>query len=135
MNTIKIKDLPYERVDVKLIEDATEKFLQAEKNAKSVDDILAARDEFFKASRHFETMLSLAYTRYTLNTYDEFYVKEQEYYDEAMPVFGMCMSKLANCLLSSRFKEELKKRLPETIFPGLELAAKCHSPETVEDEQ
>ncbi len=134
-NTIPVKDLPYKRYDIKLIEDATEKFLQAEKDAKSVDDVLAARDELLTAARHFETMASLSYTRYSLNTYDEFYLAEQNYYDEVSPVFGMCMTKYANCMLASRFKEELKKRLPETIFPGLELASKCHSPETVEDEQ
>ena len=135
MNTIPVKDLPYERYDVKLYEAACDKFIEAEKNAKSVEDVLKAREELQKAGEHFVTMSSLAYTRYTLNTYDEFYLGEQSYYDEAMPIAGMCETRIADCMLNSRYKEELKKRLPETIFPMLELAKKCHSPETVEDEQ
>ena len=135
MNTIPIKDLPYERYDVKNFQDACEKFIEAERNATSVEEILQAREELLTVERHFETMASLAYTRYTLNTYDEFYIGEQEYYDEVMPIAGMCQTKVAECLLESRFKEELRERLPETIFPMLELAKKCHSTETVEDEQ
>ena len=134
-NTTPIDKLPYERYDIKLVEQATEKFVEAEKNARSAEDVLKAREELLATLEHFDTMASLSYTRYTLNTYDEFYIKEQAYYDEVMPIFGMCTSKIAECLLKSRFKDELKKRLPETIFPNLELAAKCHSPETVEDEQ
>ncbi|MBR4801078.1 MAG: M3 family oligoendopeptidase [Clostridia bacterium] len=130
-----VKDLPYERYDAKLVEEATEKFLQAEKDAKCVDDVLKARDELLKDFMHFFTMSSLAYTRYTLNTYDKFYLDEQAYYDEAMPIVGICRMKVANCVLNSRFKEELKKALPETLFPLLELESKCHSPETVEDEK
>ena len=135
MNTIPIKDLPYKRYDIKFIEEATEKFLQAEKDATCAQDVLRARDELLNAAKDFETMGSLAYVRYTLNTYDEFYLGEQNYYDEVGPVFGICMTKYANCMLASRFKDELKKLLPETIFPALELAAKCTSPETVQDIQ
>ena len=135
MNTVKIKDLPYNRYDIKNVEDACEKFVNVANNAKNADEILAAREELETVLLHFETMASLAYTRYTLNTYDEFYVGEQAYYDEVMPVFGMAATKVANCLLESPFKDELKKKLPETIFPHLELEAKCHSPETVADEQ
>ena len=135
MNTIPIKDLPYERFDIKLLEKATDKYLQQEHDANSVEDVLKAREEFLEVASRFETMASLSYMRYSLNTYDEFYLGEQNYYDEVGPIANMCMTKIANCLLNSRFKEELKKALPETIFPQLELAAKCHSPETVEDEQ
>ncbi len=135
MNTTPISELKYERADIADIQSACKKFVETEKNATSSDEILMARDEFLLAVRHFETMSSLAYTRYSLNTYDEFYLGEQNYYDEAGPIFGMCMTDYANCMLESRFKDELSKKLPETIFPGLELAKKCHSPKTVADEQ
>ena len=135
MNTIPVKDLPYERFDIKLLQDASDKFIEVEKNAKSVEEVLRAREDLLAMEKRLETMGSLAYTRYSLNTYDEFYLGEQNYYDEIIPIAGMCEKKVAECMLNSRFKDELKKLLPETVFPKLELAEKCHSPETIEDEQ
>ena len=135
MNTIPIKDLPYKRYDIKDFQKACDALIETEKTATSAEEVLLARDALLAEVKRFSTMGSLAYTRYTLNTYDEFYLGEQEYYDEVMPIAGMGQAKVAECLLNSRFKDELKARLPETIFPNMELAKKCHSPETVEDEQ
>ena len=43
---IKVRDLPYVRADVKALEKAFAEFVEAEKNAKSVDDILSARKKW-----------------------------------------------------------------------------------------
>ena len=73
---IKVKDLPYSRFDVKRLEEAINKFVEAEKNAQSVQDVLKARKEWFDVAEEYSTSGSIAYVRYTLDTRDEFYVKE-----------------------------------------------------------
>ena len=54
--------------------------------AKSVDDVLEARELVNDALRDFYTESSLANARFTRNTKDEIYSAEKDYYDEKMPV-------------------------------------------------
>ena len=132
---IKVKDLPYSRFDVKRLEEAINKFVEAEKNAQSVQDVLRARKEWFDVAEEYSTSGSIAYVRYTLDTRDEFYVKEQEYYDEVGPIAGDYFNTYAKVMWESKFRPELEKLIPETIYPGLECMMKSHSPEIIADEQ
>lgn len=132
---MKVKDFPYVRFELNEGKEAFEKFEQAMKNARSVDDVLKARDEFLSVYEKYSTNGSLAYTRYTLNTHDEFYLKEQMYYDEIGPQLAIYLVKYADLMLSSSFRADLEKVLPETIFPNFECEKKCHSEAIVEDEQ
>ena len=131
----KVKDLPYSRFDIKRLEEAINKFVEAEKNASSVDDVMKARKEFFDVAEDYSTSGSIAYVRYTLDTRDEFYMKEQEYYDEVGPIAGDYFNTYAKVMWESRFRPELEKLIPETIYPGLECSMKSHSAETIQDEQ
>ena len=132
---IKVRDLPYSRVDVKLVEDAVNKFVEAEKTATSAEEVLKAREEMFDAFEEFNTNSSIASARYTLNTRDDFYVAEQEYYDEVYPIIGDLYNTYAKVMLNSRFRPELEKLVPETVYPCLVYSEKAHSPEVIADEQ
>ncbi|MBO5777895.1 MAG: M3 family oligoendopeptidase, partial [Clostridia bacterium] len=132
---IKVRDLPYSRVDVKLVEDAVNKFVEAEKTATSAEEVLKAREEMFDAFEEFNTNSSIASARYTLNTRDDFYVAEQEYYDEVYPIIGDLYNTYAKVMLNSRFRPELEQLVPETVYPCLVYSEKAHSPEVIADEQ
>ena len=131
----KVKDLPYSRFDIKRLEEAITKFQEAEKNAQSVDDVLKARKEWFEVVKDYYTNSAIASARYTLDTRNEFYVAEQEYYDQVAPVVGDYMTTYAKVMWESKFRADLEKLVPETVYPALEFAMKAHSPETIGDEQ
>ena len=131
----KVRDLPYSRFDMKVLENALEKFIEAEKNAKSVDDVILARKEWLDVVDEFGTNYSLASSRYTLDTRNEFYLAEQEYYDEVSPMFNDYMTKYAKVMWDSKFRPELEKLLPETIYPSYECQMKSFSPEIIPDQQ
>lgn len=131
----KVKDLPYVRADVKAIEDAINQFVEAEKNAKTVDDVLVARKKWLEAVEDAMTNGSIAMSRYTLDTRDEFYLGEQQFYDEMSPILGEHMTRYAKVMWESRFRPELEKILPETIYPMYECQIKSFSPEIIPDLQ
>ena len=131
----KVRDLPYTRFDVKRLEEAINVFVEKEKNAQSVQDVLKARKDWFEVVEDYSTNASIAYARYTLDTRDEFYVKEQEYYDEVGPIAGDYLNTYAKVMWESKFRPELEKLIPETVYPGLECAMKSHSSEIIADEQ
>ena len=132
---MKVKDLPYVRFEVEAGKKAIEEFEIAEKNATSVEDVLEARKKWLEAVSEYATNASLAYVRYSVNTRDEFYVKEQEYYDEVSPVLAEYMTKYAQIMCESKFRPELEKRLPETVYPMYECQMKTFSPEIIPDLQ
>lgn len=134
-NIIKVKDLPYERYDVKNLEKAVETFESVAATAKNAQQVYDSYQLIIEEKERFETASSLCYTRYTLNTRDEFYLKEQEYYDELGPVAVNLVNRTSDVLLKSRFRDELEEMFPVTFFKNLECDTKSHSKDTVTDEQ
>lgn len=72
--------------------------------------MLEARELVNDALRDFYTESSLANARFTLNTKDEFYSAEKDYYDEKMPVVQVGYLKYADAILRSKFLDELKTK-------------------------
>lgn len=77
--------------------------------------------------------MNLCYIRYSCNTADEYYTKEQEYLDEIGPEMSSLDTEYGNALLASPFRAELEKALSPVYFRYLEVASKAMSPMIVED--
>lgn len=133
---IKVKDLPYRRFTLEEAQTSFEKFEAAYRSAVCADDVLKARELYIHTmQRDYFTFSSLANNRYNLNTVDEFYVAEVEYYNEVSPLISNLFTKYYDMMLSCPFREELEKKMNPLIFKGYEVAKKAHSEETVADEQ
>ena len=102
-------------------------------NAKNAEEFLAVHKDFKKEYSNFETMASLAYIRFSLNTQDEFYAKEQDYYDEAMPEISVELSQLSRCYVESPFRSQLEKYFPKTMFDVMEMEIKAHDPAILQE--
>lgn len=132
---MKVKDFPYERADAELVKKAAADFQETAKNATCAKDVADAYRKLIEEAEKYYTMSSLAYTRYTLNTHDEFYLGEQGYYDEINPVLSVLLTDAGNTLLDSPYRSELEKMFPETLFMNLECSRKATSEKTIAEEQ
>ena len=130
---MKVSELPYRRVTLEEVKAVMEDVLPRIRNAKSVEEILAAREDYLKASAEFLTNASLASMRYTINTVDPFYVAENEYYDEIGPAVGNYSVEYASALLDSPFRKELEEALSPVLFQSMEVQRKSMSPAIIED--
>lgn len=136
MSVTKVKDLPYRRYTIEEAEQLYKKFEEANKNARCADDVLKAREEYIlPMSEHFSTASSLASNRYNLNTADEFYIKEHEYYDEVWPLADNLFNKYVKLMLASPFRAEMEKKLNPLVYKNYEVAEKAHSEAVIADEQ
>ena len=124
---IKVKDLPYKRYTIEEMRAAFAAFEKAVSEAKCADDVIAARNEFMKAQTEYQTAASLSNCRYTLNTRDEFYLGEMNYYDENGPLFEEIGNKYAEVMLGNKFRKEVEAKMNPLIFKGLEIAEKCYN--------
>ena len=130
-----VAELPYKRVTKEEAEGYFNTFLQEAEKAKSADEVIAARNALLEGIKKYLTASSLAYCRFTLNTADEFYKGEMDYYDEINPHVTAFQNKYYRYMLSSPFRAELEEKLGALLFKTYEVAVKAHSDEVIPDEQ
>ena len=110
---MKFNDMPYQRPDMKDVKSHFEKVKNDILNATSAKQlaqvILDYENNF---SKDLNTTISLSHVRYTINTLDEFYEKENEFWDENSPIIENLTVEVAKAINSSRFE----KRIWRTLF-------------------
>ena len=89
------------------------------RNAACTADILNAREDYLRLYSEYHTMSALAYMRYSVNTADEFYSAENDYYDEAGPAVHSLIADYAAALLDSPFRAELERELSPLLFRSM----------------
>ena len=112
---MKVSEIQYERFTKEQMSQWAESILQALRTA-SLPEVLHAREEYVKWIAKFTTASSLAYMRFTLNTTDEFYLKEKDYYDEITPTFEDYQREFAQAMLQLPFRRELEDALLPLLF-------------------
>ncbi len=132
---MKVSEMPYQRITVEEFKEQAEKIIAKIKAAKSAEDLKAARDEYNAISVEVETACALANCRFTLNTRDEFYNAEMDYYDNAMPLFSEIENEYKKAMLESPYRAEAEKFINPRVFKGFEISLKTFSPEVIEDLQ
>lgn len=132
---MKVSEMPYQRITVEEFKEQAEKIIAKIKAAKSAEDLKAARDEYNKISEDVDTAASLANCRFTLNTRDEFYNAEMDYYDNAMPLFSEIENEYKKAMLDSPYRADAEKLINPRVFKGFEMSLKTFSPEVIEDLQ
>lgn len=130
---MKVSELPYKRVTLEDAASTMQDIISRIKNAESVDEILSAREDYLKFNTEYSTANELSYMRYSINTADEFYVAEKDYYDEIGPQVKSYFVEYSSALLDSPFRKELEEKLSPVLFKSMEVQRKSMSKEIVED--
>jgi len=128
---MKFSQMKYERVDVDALKSIVGTLKAEFESAQSVDAAVSAYskidDEFIKAT----SMVALAYIRHSLDTTDEFYSAEQDYFDEKNPLLQEISQEISLMLLNSPFRKELEDKWGNVLFLNTEISLKAFSPELI----
>lgn len=130
---MKVSELKYERVTIEYMKDEVNSIITQINDASTIDEVLDARKRYNQLSEQYSTASALSYMRYTINTVDEFYLAEKDYYDEISPEAANLDLAYNNALLNSIFRPELEEKLNPLLFKTIENSIKSMSPEIVED--
>ena len=132
-NIVKVKDMKYVRTDTdaecRALEDAAERA----RRAQSGKELAEIREEVTTRAKHIQTMSSLCYIRFTLNTRDEFYLAEKEYYDEHLPELSAAGAKFNRAFLASPHLKEALELMNPNVAKVYELALKVTDDKIVPD--
>ena len=132
---MKFQDYVYKRVDINELRKQIEGFMQELEQAKDYGQFAAAFQGASDLFAHVWSMESLNYIRFTINTKDEFLSGEKDFWDENEPLVEEMKVSLMKVVLTSPFKEELKKNVPETFFLVNENALRAFDEKIIGDLQ
>ena len=130
---MKVSDIEYKRITIEEMAERAGSITEKVKSAKKAADVMAAREEYVALLKDFTTASALSYMRYTINTVDEFYLKEKDYYDEVTPKAQELGRRYAEAMLESPFRDELEKELNPLLFTLYDMQKKSVSPVILDD--
>jgi M3 family oligoendopeptidase len=85
--------------------------------------------------RDFVTMYNICLIRYTCNTADGFYVKENDYFDAELPGYEELSNQFSKALLNAPFRDVIEKKFGPQLFTLAEMSLKTFKPDILEDLQ
>ncbi|MUT66473.1 M3 family oligoendopeptidase [Paenibacillus sp. NEAU-GSW1] len=132
---MKFSEYRYERPDVQAFEQQFKGLLGVFASASSYEEQDEAMSAINKLRSTFDTMQQLASIRHSIDTNDEFYKAEQDFFDENEPVVQEYITDYYAALVGSRFRTELEGKWGRQLFQLAELSLKTFSPEIIEDLQ
>lgn len=132
---MKFKEMPYKRPDpeaiIQTIKDLTERL----KNAKSFEEADAVFLAYEEAEKEADTMAALVYIRQSIDTRDEFYNEEKEFWDDFGPEVEEYEQEWLEAMLSSPFRRDFEAKYGDLMFVNAEIEKKTFSPAIIEDMQ
>ena len=130
---LKFKDYKYERPDLGKIKDKFNELLTRFSEAKSFEEQNNVMKEINKLRNNINSMATLVSIRHSINTEDEFYLEENDFFDENSPEFENLDFKFYKELVNSKYREELQNTWGGQIFTLAELKLRTFSEEIMED--
>ncbi|GAA0386422.1 M3 family oligoendopeptidase [Paenibacillus motobuensis] len=132
---MKFSEYTYQRPIVKEFEVKFKVLLDGFTSAGSYEEQDAAMTAINKLRSEYDTMHTIASIRHSIDTNDEFYKAENDYYDEVDPIVLEFINDYYRALVGSKFRAELEKKWGKQLFQLADLSLKTFSPEIIEDLQ
>ena len=128
---MKFSEMPYERPDLEAVKGRFSEFTARLKAATSYDGAKAVFLEKEEADRHVETQATLAQIRNCIDTRDEFYDGEMNFWNAAMPELEEYEQAWKLAMLESPFRPDFEREYGGLMFLNTEIALKTFSPDIV----
>lgn len=132
---MKFSEYKYERPILEKIKEKFDKALNVIKESKKLDEVTKTIDEINKVKADIDTAMTLCSIRYSINTNDEYYVKEQEFLDENSPIIESYINEFNKALVNSELINELEEKYGKKLFNTIRLELTTFSNEIIEDLQ
>lgn len=132
---MKFSEMKYERCDIDQFNEKMREITKSLKEANSYEEAKIAFLAADKLKRDVQTNIILCSVRHSINTKDEFYEKEQEFWDNESPKLNEESQNFTMALLENKFRKEFEKEYGNVFFINAEISLKTFKPEIVEDLQ
>ena len=121
---MKFSEMPYTRVDMEKVEAFYKDIIERAKNAKSGEELFSIHQERYQFTADVITNMTLANIRHDIDTTDEFYTQENDYYDEVSPLLSNYENMYSRVLYESPHREYMESKIGKVTFKNIEIALK-----------
>ena len=132
---MKFSEMPYKRPDPEAVKAELTDLTERLKNAESYEAARAVFLEKEEKEKSVDTMSTLAYIRHSIDTRDEFYDDEIEFWDEIGPEMEEYEQAWTDALLESPFRKDFEKEYGNLLLLNAEIERKTFSPEIIAEMQ
>ncbi len=122
---MKFKDMPYERVDFAQVEKEMKELMEAFDRAGSGEEQFEVHRKYYALTDRVSTLMTIANIRFDVDTTDEFYSGEHEYYDKQGPIYSNLVLAYQKKLFHSPYRDYLEQKIGPVAFKNMELAQKA----------
>ncbi len=130
---LKFKDYKYKRPDLEKLEVELNELIDGFENASTFEEQSEYFDKINSIKLNIGTMSSLSHVRYSINTKDEFYLEENNFYDEKGPVITNILNRFDKALVNAKYRKELEEKWGKQLFRLIEMDLETFSEEIIED--
>ena len=117
---MKFNEYTYERPEYDLYKKDFMLLVDQLKNAESPADVTSAIDEISALTASLDSMATLASIRYSIDTKDDYYEQEDQYWNEYGPLYQELSTVYYQAIMDSPFLEEVKKEYPRTFIQNMQ---------------
>lgn len=122
---MKFQDMPYERVEYNQVEKEYRKMIADFREARSGEEQFKVHERYYALNSKVGTMMTIAHIRHDIDTTDEFYNGEKEYYDEMQPRLANLTVEYQRGMYQSPYRSYLEEKIGKVAFKNIELQLKA----------
>ncbi|WP_420458627.1 M3 family oligoendopeptidase [Neolewinella sp.] len=135
MSQLSFPDFQYQRPDLDRLEAAFQAVLEELKTAETLSDASAAVEQIDSIRASVATAYNIGYIRYSIDTRDEFYRAEKDWFDEHLPRTEQWRVDYYRALLDSPHREALEQHFGPQLFDSAKVSINTFRPEILEELQ
>ncbi|WP_339250930.1 M3 family oligoendopeptidase [Sporosarcina sp. FSL W8-0480] len=128
---LKFEEYQYTRPDMESIKSEFNELLEQFRSANSFEEQNEVIAKLNAIGSNYSTHANLAYIRSSINTNDEFYQQEREFFDEIGPEFQELGTAFYKELVVTPFRNQLEEKWGSQLFALADNAIKSFSPEVL----
>lgn len=121
---MKFGDMFYERLPFDEVEREFKEIIRGAENAGSGAELFEVHKKYYAWNSRISTRMTIAHIRHDIDTTDEFYNSEKEYYDEMQPRLANLVVEYKKVLYDSPFRKYMEGKIGEVAFRNMELEMK-----------
>jgi len=132
---MKFSQIPYKRPDIQQVVAEGTALVEAVRNAGSGAELMERYEEFKKLNKTLYTLSALVYIRHSLDTKEEFYDKEKDFFNENSPLLQKLGIDYYREMINSPFRAGAEEELGAFWFLNAELKLKGFDEKIIEEMQ
>ncbi len=132
---MKFSEMQYVRPDAEAVKAQLKELTERLKNAASYAEAKAVFLEKEEASKHINTMGTLASIRHSIDTRDKFYDDEEQFWNTFSPELQEYFQAWTMAMMESPFRSDFAAEYGDLMFVNAEIELKAFSPEIIPELQ